>query len=559
VTFPDMLVYAAPGFPILLTVLMLMPAVRPALFRLLPFAPLPALAASIFGAGGVEARLRVFLLGAEIGPSEMASIFLGVSALLWILAGIYAQRAIAAPGRVRFAGFWLATLSGNMLLFTVADVVSFYLAFAILSLSAFGLVVHHNTLEARRAARIYLVLAVLGETFILLGLLIGAQGAGTLMIPDVREAIAQAPLRDLAIGLLVAGFGIKAGLIPLHVWLPLAHPAAPVPASAVLSGAIVKAGIFGLATFLPLETDLPHWSAALVILGLTTAYCGIIFGVVQPRLKTVLAYSTLSQMGLVIVVLGSGFGSQGPGLVLAAVTLYAAHHSLTKGSLFLSVGVMTASDGRSRGPVILLAALAAFAIAGLPFTGGALAKLAIKGPLGDEAAAFLVTLSAVGTTLLMLRFVQLFRALEPAESAPPAALFLPFAGCVAAALSIPWLLFPDLTNLTLGYAIAPEHLWGALWPILAGAAVMAALLHLPAWSRIRIPEGDIVVLFEAGWRRTAATVSRIGTGARPRLRPPRVPQSLLDGIQAVEQKLARWPNAGALLLLAVVLFAGSLL
>jgi formate hydrogenlyase subunit 3/multisubunit Na+/H+ antiporter MnhD subunit len=172
VSWQQILLFAAPAFPVLLTILVLVPAARPALFRLLPFAPLPALVAALLSLSGAQLQLQALLFGVELALGGLASIFLGVSALLWILAGIYAQRSIASPGRVRFAGFWLATLSGNMLLFTVADVASFYLAFAILSLSAFGLVVHHNTPEARRAARIYLVLAMLGETLLLLGLFI---------------------------------------------------------------------------------------------------------------------------------------------------------------------------------------------------------------------------------------------------------------------------------------------------------------------------------------------------------------------------------------------------
>ncbi|MFN3945104.1 MAG: complex I subunit 5 family protein [Allosphingosinicella sp.] len=550
-TWHHILLYAAPGLPIALTLLVLAPGARGALFRLLPFAPVPALAAAVLLPGGVEDPFPRTLLGAGMGLTETARIFLGVGALLWILAGIFAWATIAGERRERFAGFWLATLSGNMLLFVAADVVSFYLAFATLSLAAFGLVVHYGTAEARRAARIYLVLAVLGETMLLLGFLIGAQAAGTILIVDVRAALAEDfPARDLAVGLLVAGFGLKAGLMPLHVWLPLAHPAAPVPASAVLSGAIVKAGIYGLATFLPLEADLPGWSAALVALGLATAYLGVLFGVVQHRPKTVLAYSTLSQMGLVIVLLGSGFGSPGVGLVLAAATLYGAHHGLAKGALFLSVGLVEKSGRRSRGPVVLAAGVAALAIAGLPFTGGALAKLAIKGPMGEGAATLLVTLSAVGTTLLMLRFLQLLRRAAPAEGPPPAALLLPFLGCLAAALALPWLLFPGLTELTLGYAVTPASLWGALWPILVGAALMAGALRLPRRPELRIAEGDIVVPLERAFRLVLILMRRA-----ERIRPPTLSMPEIPHFERAERVFARWPAAGALLLLACGLVA----
>lgn len=544
----DILFYAAPGFPIALTILVLAPRARDALFRLLPVAPLPALAAALLLPEGISDPFPRTLLGAGMLLGETGRIFLGAAAFLWSMAGVYALFSIR-EGRGRFAGFWLATLSGNMLLFVAADVVSFYLAFAILSLAAFGLIVHEGTAETRRAGRVYLVLAVVGETCLLLGFLVGADAAGSILVADVRAALAGSPHRDLAIGLLVAGFGLKAGLMPLHVWLPLAHPAAPVPASAVLSGAIVKAGIFGLVTFLPLDADLPGWSAALVILGLATAYCGVMFGVVQSRPKTVLAYSTLSQMGLVVVVIGSGFGSPGPGFVLAAATLYGAHHGLAKGALFLSVGLAAKSGGNSRGPVVLLTGLAALAIAGLPFTGGALAKLAIKGPMGEGTATLLVTLSAVGTTLLMLRFLQLLRRAPPAAEPPPAGLFLPFLACLAAALALPWMLFPNLTELTVAYALNPANLWGALWPVLVGAALMAGALRLARRPRIFIPEGDLVVPMERGFRLMVIGMRRLDRMALP-APEPRAPAWLPAALDRAERGLARWPVAGAMLLAA---------
>jgi hydrogenase-4 component B len=548
VSWHNILFYAAPGFPIALTVLVLIPSAREALFRLLPVAPLPALAAALLLPEGIADPFPRTLLGAGMLLGETNRIFLGVGAFLWSMAGAYALFSIR-EGRGRFAGFWLATLSGNMLLFVAADVVSFYLAFAILSLAAFGLVVHEGSAEARRAGRVYLVLAVFGETCLLLGFLIGADAAGSILIADVRASLAAAPHRNLAIGLLVAGFGLKAGLMPLHVWLPLAHPAAPVPASAVLSGAIVKAGIFGLLTFLPLDADLPGWSAALVILGLVTAYGGVMFGVVQSRSKTVLAYSTLSQMGLVVVVIGSGLGSPGPGLVLTAATLYGAHHGLAKGALFLSVGLIAKSGGRSRGPLVLLAGFAALAIAGLPLTGGALAKLAIKGPMSEGLATLLMTLSAVGTTLLMLRFLQLLRRAPPVDEPPPVGLLVPFLACLVAALALPWILFPNLSGLTVAYALNPANLWGALWPILVGIAAMAGVQRLARRSTITVPEGDVVVPMERGFRLAVIGMRKIDRLVLTAPQP-HAPTWLPKALAWTERSLARWPVAGAMLLAA---------
>jgi hydrogenase-4 component B len=555
VSWTQLLLYAVPGFPLALTLLVLIPKAREALFKLLPIAPLPALLAALMIPGEVVQPLPRTLLGAALMLGETGRFFLGAGAFVWIVSGVFA-RASVKHQTGRFAGFWLATLSGNMLLFVSADVVTFYLAFATLSLAAFGLVIHDGTPEARRAGRVYLVLAVLGETCLLLGLWIGTNSAETLLIADVRGALAIGLNRDLAIGLLVAGFGLKAGLMPLHVWLPLAHPAAPVAASAVLSGAIVNAGIFGLLIYLPLEADMPRWRTALVVLGLVTAYGGVVFGVMQARAKTVLAYSTLSQMGLVVALVGSGFGSTAPGQVLAAATFYCVHHGLAKGALFLSVGVVARSGVRSRRLLMLLAGIAALAVAGLPLTGGALAKLAIKGPMGDGMASAFVSFSAVGTTLLMLRFLQLIRRTEHAPGEPSPGVLAPFLACLAAALVLPWMVLAQLTQFSAGYALHPDNLLGALWPIAAGAAVTAAAFRAKGPRRLEIPEGDMVVLIERAGRRAVISMRRFDR-ANLSLPYPRVPPWLWHTLDDVERSLSRWPVVGAILLGACVVVVAA--
>src|SRR5690606_7309656 len=121
-------------------------------------------------------------------------------------------------------------------------------------------------------------------------------------LPAVAAGLADAPRRDLIVGLVLAGFGIKAGALPLHVWLPLAHPAAPTPASAVLSGAMIKAGLLGWLRFLPLGlVALPGWAALLMVLGVVAVFFGAAAGAVQQDAKAVLAYSSISQMGLMII------------------------------------------------------------------------------------------------------------------------------------------------------------------------------------------------------------------------------------------------------------------
>jgi formate hydrogenlyase subunit 3/multisubunit Na+/H+ antiporter MnhD subunit len=289
----------------------------------------------------------------------------------------------------------------------------------------------------------------------------------------------------------VAGFGLKAGLVPLHVWMPLAHSAAPVPASSVLSGAVVKAGIIGLIRFLPAGEALPATGQALAVAGFLTAFYGVLVGLTQRHPKAVLAYSSVSQMGVVVAILGLGLaaGDAGTGIVAA---FYAAHHVLVKGALFLAVGVAAAGAHGRRGRVLAPALLLCLGLGGLPITGGAIAKYAAKDVFGTGLAAWLAAASAAGTTLLMLHFLRRLALAEVSGGTgpAPAGLLLPWLGMAAAALGLPWVLYAPAGLGSAAAALGPDASWQALWPVAAGAALAFALRGradaLPA-----LPEGDI--------------------------------------------------------------------
>ena len=226
-------------------------------------------------------------------------------------------------------------------MFFAADLATFYLMFGLLSLAAWGLVIHDGTPRALRAAAIYLVLAVAGEICLLgaFALLAAATPGPSLAIRDVVMALLpQSPWRGLTLALLIAGFGLKMGLVPLHVWLPLAHPAAPMPASAVLSGAIIKAGVIGLIRFLPFDGSLADWSAGLTGLGLADRLlCGR--GRHHPGQPQDRAGLLQRQPDGRSSPRCSARGWPAAAGVAMAAAFYAAHHVLAKGALFLAVGV----------------------------------------------------------------------------------------------------------------------------------------------------------------------------------------------------------------------------
>ena len=208
---------------------------------------------------------------------------------------------------------------------------------------------------------------------------------------------------------------------------------------------------------------------------------------------------------------------------------------LVKAALFLTVGAVAALDGRARTLALIVAALLGLSLGGLPLTGGALAKLAVKDQFGDSAAGMAAQLSAAATTAFMLVFVmRLARSPTAARTrASPVCLWSWWA-LAAAALLVPWLMFPAIGGPA--EALEPAKLWDAVWPMLVGAAVARALW---AWSDRfpRIPPGDIVVAEEAAFR------ASLPIGA---------------AFERADGDLRQWPAAGlALLIVALALAAAG--
>jgi formate hydrogenlyase subunit 3/multisubunit Na+/H+ antiporter MnhD subunit len=318
----------------------------------------------------------------------------------------------------------------------------------------------------------------------------------------------------VVISLLCAGFGIKLGMIPLHVWLPLAHPAAPTPASAVLSGAIIKTGLLGLLRTLPLGViAMPAWGDMLLWSGLTACLAGALMGMAQSNPKTVLAYSSVSQMGLITMALGMALTAPDTWpLVLPAVLLLTVHHGIAKGALFLGVGVASARIRLLWCRLFVQGGLllAALALAGFPLTMGYVAKAALKYSAaatdhGSELI-WLLQLTSLATTLVVSRFLWLVwphrrsghGALAVGTVGPWAVLS---AAVVVGFLVLRWHGLPQGSWVSLH----PASLWSSTWPLAVAGLIVAWVLVRPglrqriAW--IRVPEGDVVVpcLAAARW------------------------------------------------------------
>ncbi|MBS3934492.1 MAG: hypothetical protein KGZ35_09055 [Truepera sp.] len=524
-------------------------AALPGARRLAPWAAAPGVALAAFGEVGSELNLPWLLLGTRLGLDETGRVFLLLTALLWLLASLYGQvYGQSDPRQQRYLGFWLLTLAGNLGVILAHDLVTFYLCFALMTLAAFGLVVHRDNPEAHRAGRVYLVMALLGEGLILAGLVAAAMAVGGLLLP----ALAGVSLGAVPSLLLALGFGVKVGVVTIHMWLPLAHPIAPTPASAVLSGAMIKAGLLGWLRFLPLgEAALPTVGGLLAALGLIGAFYAALVGFTQREAKTVLAYSSVSQMGLVTLAVGLAMAYPQLWPAASIVTLaFAMHHGLVKGALFLGIGV------GPRSVVLVGLSLAALAMIGLPLTGGALVKSLLKEVVGGGWLELLVSLSATGTTLLMLRVLVLVGR----QSAAATPHLLPFwlASLVAGLFALPLWAFAAGWPLTEHLGLSLDKAWTLVWPGLLGLSLFTAL---GGFGRLRFPQlppGDLLVGLELLWRRF-----------RPELRPASVAKlshakqvPSLTWLDRLEARQRRWDNVGLLwlslgTLLILVMLGGN--
>jgi formate hydrogenlyase subunit 3/multisubunit Na+/H+ antiporter MnhD subunit len=290
----------------------------------------------------------------------------------------------APPGLVCFQ--YHAFVAAMALVLIADDAYLFMVAWETMALASFFLVTtDHRIAEIRRAGFVYLVIAHIGAIAILLCFGVLQGGRGDYTFAAMREVSLGGAWPSIAFFLALLGFGAKAGLLPLHVWLPEAHPAAPSPVSALMSGVMLKTAIYGLVrvTFDLLHTQIWWWGAVALALGLVTALFGVIFAAAQTDMKRLLAYSSIENIGVIVsgIALAILFRAYDKPL-LAAIALTAAlyhclNHAFFKSLLFLATGsVLHATKERSLGRlgglihrmpwVALLALVGTLAIAGLP-------------------------------------------------------------------------------------------------------------------------------------------------------------------------------------------------
>ena len=330
-------------------------------------------------------------LGLHFRSDGFRSLYAVVAAVMWCFTGLFSPEYFAHyRNRNRYTFFCLITLGATLGVFLSDDLYTTFIFFEIMSFTSYTWVAHEETQGAMRAAETYLAVAVIGGMVTLMGLFMLYRILGTLSFEGMAAAAAQ---RDSLSALylpgafVLFGFGAKAGMFPVHIWLPKAHPVAPAPSSALLSGILTKTGIFGILVLsVYVFRHDASWGLAILLLGCVTMFLGAVLALFSVDLKRTLACSSMSQVGFILV----GIACQcllGEESTLAAqgTVLHMLNHSLFKLVLFMCAGTvymhlhkLNLNDirgwGRKKPFLAVCFLIAALGISGIPLFSGYVSK-----------------------------------------------------------------------------------------------------------------------------------------------------------------------------------------
>ena len=297
-------------------------------------------------------------LHANLRLDALSAVFLLAVNLAACLASVFGwsyARHDDEPGRV--LPIFPLFIAGMNLVLVADDAFVFLAAWEFMSLTSWLLVLStHREAETPRAAHVYLVMASFGTACLLLcfGMLAGT--GGDYSFAGIRAHPQDAASASIAALLVLLGAGSKAGLVPLHVWLPLAHPAAPSHVSALMSGVMTKVAIYGLIRVLfdLVGQPLWWWGSILAVVGAVTAVVGVLYALMQDDMKKLLAYSTVENIGVIVIGLGLALVFKASGvpalaaLAMTAAMLHVLNHSLFKSILFFTAGAILTSTGERK-------------------------------------------------------------------------------------------------------------------------------------------------------------------------------------------------------------------
>lgn len=322
----------------------------------------------------------------------LAALFSLFTAFVWLASGIYMYTYMQHEERtLSFYVFYLITLGAVQGVFLAGNFLTLLVFFEIMTVTSFFWVIHRQDRESLRAGYFYLFLGIAAGLCLAGAIALLVASGTTIEIGMGAIMPTNKAMLGWAVFLLILGFGIKAGMVPVHIWLPMAHPVAPTPGSALLSGILIKAGAYGLIRTGQLVNwglaDLVPWLGTfVVIVGVATMLLGVGLALLQSNAKRLLAYHSVSQMGYIILGIGTALVLKGQGgYGISGAIFHALNHALFKSALFLGVGIIFLGTGElnlyklgglwRRYPWTALCMLiAAFGITGTPGLNGFISK-----------------------------------------------------------------------------------------------------------------------------------------------------------------------------------------
>jgi len=492
---------------------------------------------------------KVMALGLSLRADGFRALYAAVACLMWFVTSLFTPEYMAhGHAQARYAAFTLLTMGATVGVFLSDDLITAFLFFEILSFTSYTWVIHEETPKAMRTGQTYLAIAILGGMTMLMGLMMLKLRLGTLQFDELAAKAESMPKGSLFLPgvLILAGFGAKAGMFPLHVWLPKAHPVAPAPASALLSGILTKVGIFGIVVITSrLFLGDEHWGNLLLILGLINMSLGALLALFSIDLKRTLACSSMSQIGFIL--LGIGMQSllgEHNALAAQGTVLHMLNHSLIKLVLFICAGIvylrthsLNLNDirgfGRRKWGLMLCFGVGAASISGIPLFSGYASKTLLHESLVEyivhlqhlgenavwyKAAEWLFILTGGLTFCYMLKlFIVIFIEKHPERQKeygevgksmkPMTAISLGAASLLLFVLGVkPGGLLTSLANLSLPFlhahppAHAVEYLSGVNLMGSAKSLLVGALLYLVVVRKaLSVPDGHRGRIYTNRW------------------------------------------------------------
>ena len=328
------------------------------------------------------------------------SIYATICAFMWTMTSLFSHEYFHHyRNRNRYFFFLLLTFAGTMGVFISGNFFTTFIFFELMSMASYVAVVHDEKPAAMRAGDTYLMIAVLGGMVMLMGLFLMSYAVGTLEIDELHEAvtkylatgdIARKRMIWLSSLCMLFGFGAKAGMFPVHIWLPKAHPVAPAPASALLSGILTKSGVYGILIITSrIFLYNPTYGNLILGIGTITMFLGAFLALFSIDLKRTLACSSMSQIGFILVACGmQGLLGHHNAFAVRGALLHMINHSMFKLVLFMCAGAVYMNlhkldlndvRGFGRGKKVLMISflLGYLGIAGVPLLNGYVSKTLI--------------------------------------------------------------------------------------------------------------------------------------------------------------------------------------